>query len=80
MEQPFNAVNGDFHDKLEALALEKKQCEVIYFNTGGRVVTWGRVESLYQSGEMEFLQMQSGLEIRLDNLIQVDGLLALPVC
>ena len=80
MKAPDNLVNSYFHDKLEELALEKKQCEVIYFSTGGRVAIRGRIEGLYQNGDVAFLQMQSGLEIRLDKVIQVDGLLALPFC
>ena len=80
MNTGYTSVNTEFHDKLEALALEQKKCEIIFLNEGGKVIIQGRIEGICKREGMEFLLVQPGLEIRLDKLVEVNGYPAVFYC
>lgn len=67
-------VNCNFYDELEALATMKKHCQIIFRHQNGAISTIrGVIFDLYTLNKMEYLVMDSGLKIRLDKLIEVDG-------
>lgn len=80
MNSQYKPVSDNIHEKLEILVLERKKCEIIFLKDGARVVIKDRIEVLYHRDNMEFLRVFSGLEIRLDQLIQVDGTTIFPLC
>ncbi|HZG23992.1 MAG TPA: hypothetical protein VEZ17_05400 [Chitinophagaceae bacterium] len=73
MEDLYRPVSPEFYEELEELALAKKNCEVVFEKDGGRVIVQGRLEHVYEEDGAAFLSMDSGLHIRLDQLIKVDG-------
>ena len=67
------AVRVDFYDELETLVASRKSCEIAFNKDGGRSVIRGTVADLSDLGEDLFLTMESGLEIRLADIIEIDG-------
>ena len=80
MSENYTPVSCDFYDELEALATMRKSCEIIFMNNGGRSQIRSSIADLYTREKVEYLKTESGLEIRLDNLIQVDGKIASNYC
>ena len=80
MEENYKPVSCDFYDELEALATMKKRCDIIFMQQGGRSQIKGTIADLYTREKVEYLKTDSGLEIRLDNLVQVDGKIASNYC
>ena len=79
-ENDYNRVSCDFYDELEALATRKKLCEIIFINNGSTAVIQARIANLYAKEKSEYLVTDSGLEIRLDRLVKVDGKVASNYC
>ncbi len=53
-------VTSDFIEKLEVLALEKRKCEIIFSNDGGRVIINGRIEGIYEREDFWFYKCNLG--------------------
>ena len=67
-------INCNFYDELEALATMKKTCQIIFRHENGGISTIrGVIFDLYTRNKIEYLTLDSGLEIRLDKLMEVDG-------
>ena len=66
-------INCNFYDELEALATLGKKCDILFLREEARVTLTGVIKDLYTREGVEYLKMDSGLEIRLDKLVQVDG-------
>jgi len=79
-DQPYTPVSCDYYDELEALATRHKPVEIIFINNGGKSVIRAQIANLYTRDKMEYLVTDSGLEIRLDQLVQVDGKLSSNYC
>jgi len=74
MTEDYEPIRCDFHDELEALAVKRRTCEIVYRDDAGDPVTVeDRIEDIYARNREEFLKLKSGLTIRLDRLIEVDG-------
>ena len=73
MEEIYRPVSPEFYEELEELAMAKKNCEVVFEKDGGRVVVHGSLEHVYEEDGTSYVRMDSGLHIRLDRLIRVDG-------
>jgi len=73
MDDLYKPVSPEFYEELEELAMAKKHCEVVFAKDGGRVVVQGRLEHVYEEDGSVYLKIESGLHIRLDKLIRVDG-------
>lgn len=73
-------VNIDLYHELEVLATTRKSCELIFTHHESRTFVRGRVEDVFMRDEKAFLRMDSGLEIQLDNIIQVDAIKMIGHC
>ncbi|CAI8827228.1 hypothetical protein [Methylocaldum szegediense] len=74
MTEPYQPINCEFHDELEALAVMRRQCTITYQDDSGEPVTVEDcIEDVYARNKEEFLKLKSGSVIRLDRLIEVDG-------
>jgi Rho-binding antiterminator len=74
MNREYKPIHCDFYEELEALATLHKSSEIVFRNkSGARSVIHERIAYLYTRDGVERLRTASGLEIRLDHLIQVDG-------
>ena len=67
-------INCNLHDRLEALATVRKQCQVIYQTSEGEIIeTLDILADIYTENKEEFVKLGSGNIIRLDALLEVDG-------
>ena len=72
-DKTYTPINCDFYDELEALATLSKTAEVVFATQGAETRVKGIIKDLYVREGVEYLKMDSGLEIRLDQLREVDG-------
>jgi Rho-binding antiterminator len=80
MDHDYKPIDCNFYDELEALAVKRKTCDIIFMNEGGKANIRTAIEDIFTRDHAEYLKTSSGLEIRLDRLIQVDGKMAGNVC
>ena len=72
--EEYKPVNCDFYDELESLATLKKKSDIIFTGeSGGKSVIQGRIFDLYTRDHVEYMKLDNGLEIRLDEIIEIDG-------
>ncbi len=70
----YKPISCDFYDELEAYSILKKEVEIFYEEeTGNPASTFGRIKNLYSRDNVEYLLLDTGIEIRLDLLIRVDN-------
>ncbi|MFN2458206.1 MAG: hypothetical protein ABR502_08405 [Chitinophagaceae bacterium] len=70
----YKPVNCDFYDELEALATMNKTCDIKFKGDNEAISSLrGRIADLYTEEHVEYLKTDSGVEIRLDKLVEVDG-------
>lgn len=68
-------LNCNLHDHLEVLATLRKQCRIVYQRADGRrTETIDTIADVYTRNKEEFVVLRGGEVIRLDALIEVDGL------
>ncbi len=69
-------INCNYYDELEALATRRQSVPIAYKNENGdRLEVESVIVDFFIKDKVEFLQLRSGLNIRLDYLISVNGLL-----
>ena len=74
MNKQYQPVNCNFYDDLETLATLHKKCEIIFWSdNGAKSVLYDQILDLYARDGIEYLKLSSGLEIRLDKLVEIDG-------
>jgi hypothetical protein len=73
-EDDYIKVSNGFYDALEERLIAQKNCEIVFLNNGSRAVIRGRIEDLEDRADGQFAILSSGLEIRLDKLMAVDGI------
>ena len=72
--RPYQLVACTFHDELEALATLCQVCPVIYRNSDGAVQTVNStIIDVYAKDRADFIKLDNGTVIRLDDLISVNG-------
>jgi Rho-binding antiterminator len=71
---PYTPVGCGFYDVLEAAAVRKTTIQVRYLTPEGRETEYqGRILDVFARGSEEFVRMEGDREVRLDRLIEVDG-------
>ena len=74
MNQKYQPINCHFYDELELLAIRKQAIPIFYFNESEKEVQiTDTIVDFKIIEQAEFLILKSGLKIRLDRLISVDG-------
>jgi Rho-binding antiterminator len=74
MKGEYRPVDCDVHDKLESLATLKQPAEIIYDDrSGSRKTACDLIVDVYTEGDAEWLRLESGQVIRLDQVRSVDG-------
>ncbi|HEX6938764.1 MAG TPA: hypothetical protein VF158_05085 [Longimicrobiales bacterium] len=75
MAEPYSPIACSLHDELEALATLRRECEIRYRRPGADddVVARGRIRDIFARAGAEYLALEGGLEIRLDQITAVDG-------
>lgn len=70
----YRQVDDQVVEELEVLAAMKKQCTIKFeAENGGSPEIKTRILGVYSENEAYYLKTDSGLSIRLDKLLQVDG-------
>jgi transcriptional antiterminator Rof (Rho-off) len=73
MNNPKNTVDCAFYEELEWLSLRHKTCQIVFLTAGARLEISDQISDLYTRDAVEWLKTASGLEIRLLDLLEVDG-------
>ena len=73
--EPYKPTNRDLYEELELLSVSRKLCPISFRGENGGISTiQGRVDKLYTREDGgEYLVLDSGLEIRLDHIITLNG-------
>jgi len=80
MEDNHTPVNIDLYHELEVLATTRKSCELIFKHHESRTAVRGKIEDVFMQDDNAFLRMDTGLEIQLDCIIQLDAKLITGYC
>jgi Rho-binding antiterminator len=73
--RPYRPIDCSLHDRLEAAATIGKPVSVTYrAGDGTEVRVEDRIVDIVSSGGVEFVKLQEGTLIRLDDLVIVDGI------
>ncbi len=71
--EPYQLVDCSFHDELEALAILRQPCKVIYRTEADEVVeVESQIVDVYAAHHADFMKLKDGTEIRLDRLLSVN--------
>ncbi len=77
MKDKYQPINCSYYDRLEAWATTKKEVSIKYLEDNEETVVKAKIVDFFIVDGAEFLKLESGLSIRLDFLLEVDGI-ALP--
>ncbi len=71
----YKPISCDFYDELELLAMRKTPCQILFRKDAqGELQTiQGTINDLYTRNKEEFLLLSDSTEIRLDQLVSVNG-------
>ena len=73
-EETYNPISCSLHDELLSLATLRKIVPILWRDVDGTEHNTGdKITDVFSRNSQEFLQLSSGIEIRLDRLINVDG-------
>lgn len=73
-DRPYQPISCDFHDHLEATATRRSTARIVYTDVDGRLrEVDASIDDLASRDGEEFMRLQSGLSIRLDRIVSVDG-------
>jgi Rho-binding antiterminator len=78
--EKYNPINCDFYDELEALATIGKRVSIVFLDGSAKVAVQGVIRDLFTMESIEYMKLDSGLVIRLDKLVGIDGKLPPNVC
>lgn len=81
METPYKRLNCDIYDELELRALRHTPCELVIRNESDELICLrGIIADIRAHHGEEFLVLETGETIRLDQLVTIDGKEAYPGC
>lgn len=72
----YQPISCSYYDQLEALAVQKKKNTVQYVDIDGNKSTLHDVviTDFYVDNKVEYMKLDDGHDIRLDNIIAVNGI------
>lgn len=73
MEGQYTPINCDFYDELEALSTLQRQIVIVWMHNAEQREATARIANLYIRNKVEYMLLDTGVEIRLDALVSVDG-------
>ena len=74
MNTDYSPVDPDFEETIQKELHKNQQTRIHYFNeTNDWEMENGTAEKLVREGQAEFLQLQSGVRIRIDRIITING-------
>lgn len=74
MNTPYQPIDCNYYDRLEAWATMGTGCLIIFLDeTGRQQEISARIENLYTVDKVEYMQLDNGLVLRLDSLLSVNN-------
>jgi Rho-binding antiterminator len=71
----YHPISCSFYDQLEALSVKGLAVDIVYVDESGtEKQTSGRIVNLFSSNKIEYAEMDSNEQIRLDKLRTVNGM------
>ena len=71
---PYHPISCDFHDRLEAHATTRKPARIVFRDADGAVqLLSAAITDVYAKDGADYLTTSTGDTLRLDQLIEVDG-------
>lgn len=71
--QQYIPINCSFYDYLEEAATLHQIAVIDYYENGELVQIKSRIKTLFIEDKVEFMKLENGQSIRLDNLIKFNG-------
>ncbi len=71
---PYHPIDCNFYDVLLDRATRKHPAQIQYLTADGPHTLEAIIMDVYTQNKAEFMQLDNGLHIRLDQLIAVDGI------
>lgn len=78
--KPYIPIACGNYDELEALSVTGRDVEVKFFLDGSIVEETGKIVDIFPRDKAEYLRLHSGTEIRLDDVLSVNGKLFSSSC
>jgi Rho-binding antiterminator len=78
--QKYKNISCSYYDQLEAYATKQTQCLVIYYADDVEKTSDGIIVDLFAKEGSEYLKLNNGVVIRLDQLISINGIPVSNVC
>ncbi len=72
--KPYQSIACSLYDNLESFATRKTRCIVVYKIKNAEQTTESIIVDLFARDGAEFLKLENGTIIRLDDLITVNGI------
>lgn len=70
---PYRSIGCSYYDRLEALAVRRTRCTLVFETEGTERSASGVITDLFVRDAAEYLRLDDGTEVRLDHLRSVDG-------
>ncbi|MEX1181703.1 MAG: hypothetical protein WEF86_00605 [Gemmatimonadota bacterium] len=73
-ERPYHPIDCSIHDRLESAATLRRPVAIAFRSADGEVIeVEARIIDVFARDGVEYLKLEQGREIRLDDLHTVDG-------
>ncbi len=69
----YRTINCSYYDQLEAYATLRTMCDIFFNDGAGERNERGIIADIFARDGAEYLRLNSGIEIRLDHLISING-------
>lgn len=69
----YKPIDCSFYDELELIAMRGSEAEIVYLDGEKPMRKRSIIKTLESKGGAEYLVLTDKTEIRLDNLLQIDG-------
>ena len=77
----YTPISCSFYDILESIATKRELAVIEYFDeTKQQMSVTGKIQNLLTQEKVEYMHLEQGLLIRLDNIIAVNGMRAGNYC
>ena len=72
MDNKYHAISCHFYDELEVLAVKKIIAKITYFENENEMTIEDLIVDFKTKNKEEFLILENGTQIRLDNIIKIN--------
>ena len=74
MDKEYRPIRCDLYDELVLLAIRKTKCNFVFKAGDNKVLSMTSIiRDIYTKNKEEFIALETGLLLRLDKLISIDG-------